>query len=115
MWEWATNHKTMILLNGGMASDLLRLEDFLDTADNPFAWTAFREEKDALNGSITSVGIVLSEKIYLGADMMRSELITREEFKRNPTLQLVPDAPITEYTKIEAALMFNINVCRLAT
>lgn len=63
--EWATEHKTMILLNGGYQSDLIELYDFIRKAENnPFPFEMFREERDALNGAMTSVGIVLTEPVY---------------------------------------------------
>ena len=40
LWEWAEHHKTMILLNGGMASRLMDTEHFLKDEDNPYPWTS---------------------------------------------------------------------------
>lgn len=65
--EWAENHKTMVLLNGGMAKDLLEFECFLQSKDHGYAWAAFREEEAAINGAITNVAIVLPKKMYTNA------------------------------------------------
>lgn len=65
--DWATHHKTMILLNGGMASDLLDVESMLIPNVHPYAWAAFREEEAALNNAITNIGIVLPKKIYFAS------------------------------------------------
>lgn len=65
--KWANDHKTLILLNGGMAEDLLEFEAFLNREHHPYAWASFREEVAALNGAITNVGIVLPEKMYNGS------------------------------------------------
>lgn len=62
--NWANNHKTLILLNGGMASHLIELETFLTENSHAYAWASFREEEAALNGAITNVGIVLPEHMY---------------------------------------------------
>lgn len=68
-FEWADKYKTMILLNGGYASELIRLENLFKRGDYP--WASFREEKDALNESITSVGIILPERLYEAAKQKR--------------------------------------------
>ncbi len=68
IYDWVENHETLILLNGG---DALALEDMtyvFNTDDNPYSWGYFNESKDALNSAITSVGIILPEKIYMGAE-----------------------------------------------
>lgn len=65
--KWATEHKTMVLLNGGMAKDLLEFESFLQSQDHGYAWASFREEEAAINGAITNVAIVLPEKMYTKA------------------------------------------------
>lgn len=73
LWEWATNHKTMILLNGGYAETIQELVDFFMLDGNPYPWSDFREEEASLNGALTTVGIVLPEKIYLTAAAIRNE------------------------------------------
>lgn len=65
--EWGYKHKTIILLNGGYSSDLEELyESFMRWTKNgttiPVA--KFHEEESALNGALTSVGIILPESIY---------------------------------------------------
>lgn len=62
--EWLENHKTIILLNAGMAQDLEELVELFDTKDNPFPWAEWRESKEALNGCITSIAMVLPDRIY---------------------------------------------------
>ena len=120
LWEWAENHKTMILLNGGMASDLIVIEKVLALPANPYPWAAFREEEAALNNSITSVGVVLPSKIYDGAAYLRTNNITDEQFSKDLWLPMPvdngPDGIIegVEYTPIEARLMSTINRCGLA-
>lgn len=62
--DWARDHKTIIVLNGGMQSDLELIADHLRKNENPYPWDLFREDKDALNGALTNVGIVLPEKVF---------------------------------------------------
>ncbi len=69
--EWATNHKTTIVLNGGYSSDLRLLMQFFDTPSNPYPWAHFNESEEALDGALTCVGIVLPEKIYGYAEKVR--------------------------------------------
>ncbi len=91
--EWAKNHKTMILLNGGYGENLHNLVRFFATPANPFPWAKFHEGEDALDGALTCVGIVLPPKIYELSSVLRSsdgrdvlEDITLTG-KRYPTLE----------------------------
>lgn len=141
--EWATNHKTMILLNGGMASHLLDFEAFLKSESHGYAWASFREEVDALNSTITSVGIVLPEKMYNGNREI-ARMISQEKFgvpfkigateakvnrQRDPgpdgavyTVTLfngtgsagVPEMSMYRYTPFEAELLARISRCDMA-
>jgi hypothetical protein len=71
LFEWATNHKTMILLNAGYSEEIRRLVEFFDTPENPFPWASFNEGQDALDGALTCVGIVIPERVYELASAMR--------------------------------------------
>lgn len=65
--EWGQHDKTMILLNGGYSSALNELyNDLMFWSHNgtEFPVAKFNEEYDALNGALTSVGIILPEEIY---------------------------------------------------
>lgn len=64
LYEWAKDHKTMILLNGGYSEAIRDLYQFLESAENPYPFAKFHEGIDALDGALTSVGIILPEKIY---------------------------------------------------
>ena len=61
LYEWAENHMTKILLNGGYQSNLAKIYKIFEKVGPiiglPF--TQFREEQDSLNGALTSVGIVV--------------------------------------------------------
>lgn len=66
-FDWAKNHKTMMLMNGGNTQMLEETYDFFKKLEKegmclPFA--KFYEDRESLNGCITSVGIVVTEEIY---------------------------------------------------
>lgn len=64
LYTWARDHKTMILLNGGYSETLHELYDFFCSENNPFPFAKFHEGRDALDGALTSVGIILPARIY---------------------------------------------------
>lgn len=73
--DWAHDHKTIITLNGGNNESLNDLHNFICDADheNPYPFTAFHEDQASLGGIMTGVGIVLPEKIYVAAEMIRNK------------------------------------------
>lgn len=83
--NWANNYKTMILLNGGMASHLIELETFLSENSHAYAWSSFREEEAALNGALTNVGIVLPEHMYRWSRQVLKFLDTPNQVFTNRT------------------------------
>jgi hypothetical protein len=85
LFDWAENHKTMIVLNGGYSSTLEDLHLSLCDSRNPYPFTHFKESDEALGGALTCVGIVLPEKIYETAALIRKdptliEMITNDGF-----------------------------------
>jgi hypothetical protein len=64
--SWAKDHETSILINAGHQINLERLINLLESSEGneKKAWASFNETKDALNGALTSVAVVLDEKIY---------------------------------------------------
>jgi hypothetical protein len=72
LWDWAVNHKTFICLNGGTYADLLDTKVFMENYNNPYPFAAFHEDEASLGSLVTSIGIVLPEKIYITAAAMRS-------------------------------------------
>lgn len=71
LWEWAEDHKTMIVLDGGFAENLRNIERLFNKQPNNYPCAAFEEEYAALEGSITSVGIILPQRVYQTADLIR--------------------------------------------
>lgn len=72
--EWARDYKTVVLLNAGFSSEIRSLTEFFANEANPYPWARFYEEGDALDGALTSIGIVIPEKIYeLSAQLRQGE------------------------------------------
>lgn len=69
--KWAKEWKTMICLNGGNSQELKELVFFLSNYDNIFPWCGFSESNEALDGSLTSIAIVLPERIFGTAENLR--------------------------------------------
>jgi hypothetical protein len=66
LWEWASNHKTVICLNGGNRKDISDTFDLLyqyaPKCSLPFG--KFHEDEDSLGGLMTSCGVVLPASYY---------------------------------------------------
>lgn len=56
--EWASDHKTMVVLNGGDNFALQDLTEFLCDKQNNMPWAHWRESEGALGGSSTAVSII---------------------------------------------------------
>jgi len=119
LYDWAKNHKTMILLNGGYGDNIRNLLVDLDDPQNPYPWTDFCESHEALDGALTCAGIVLPEKIYEGAAVLRSGFsqLASESLTEDGTITLFSDtgfARVEEYTKWEAKFMNKLNTFGMA-
>jgi hypothetical protein len=65
--EWAKNHKTVVVLNGGNHMDLNSLYLTLRgvCAETGYPFEMFAEDSNSLNCATTCVGIIVPEKIYI--------------------------------------------------
>lgn len=72
LWTWARGHKTMIVLNGGYSESIRDLLNFFDDPENDFPYASFSEGFDALDGALTCACIVLPERIYAMAEILRN-------------------------------------------
>ncbi len=70
--DWAANHKTMVLLNGGNSADLQSIFEFLSDPQNPYPFVKFHEDEVSLNGALTYVGMILPPRIYETASAIRN-------------------------------------------
>jgi hypothetical protein len=100
LFDWAHHHKTTILLNGGYHSNLLRITELLSCVDNPYPWSYFCESKEALNGAMTSVGVVVPEKVYNAVDI-------------DTTMGAIHNNGIVNLTTFERRLAKEIRQCNL--
>ena len=123
LYDWARNHKTSILLNGGYSSALHELVEKFANRENPYPWAFFNEGYDALDGALTCVGIVLPEKIYGLASALRGpEAEETEKFIREHGEWFSSDVPADpndcsvphEISKFELELALELNKYGLA-
>jgi hypothetical protein len=66
--DWIQNDKTIVCLNGGNSESMFEWETFLNTYENPFPWVAFHEDESSMEGILTSIALILPERIY-GVDL----------------------------------------------
>ena len=115
LYDWAVHHKTMILLNGGYADAIQDLVNFFNHRDNHLPFAPFYEEKASLNGALTTVGIVVPEKIYATAAAIRKDAQLREHIWENGSLELADDKVTTlRFSRWEAELIDKLNTFSLA-
>lgn len=62
--DWIRNNKTIVCLNGGNSESMIELVQFLNTYKNPFPWVTFHEDENSLEGILTSIAIILPDRIY---------------------------------------------------
>ena len=63
--DWLNNHKTVICLNGGNNAALTDFWYFIHKPDhNTLPYSKFNEDDASMGGMLTSIGIVVPEKIY---------------------------------------------------
>lgn len=67
LFEWAKNHKTVVVLNAGESVSLAQIRTEFQTGDPDFAWAHWNESSEALHGALTSVGVILPERVYMAA------------------------------------------------
>ena len=75
--DWTQNHKTMICCNGGNAKGIREWLEFFNTGEldhqNDFPFVGFYEDEDSLDGSLTSVAVILPERIFNGTQALREQ------------------------------------------
>jgi len=62
-FDWARNHKTIIVLNGGNSEEIWEVRQVLEPQFE-YPWAIFRESERALDGIITGVGVVLPASVF---------------------------------------------------
>lgn len=120
LFEWARNHQTMICLNGGMDTNLQDIKRLMAQPENPYPWSSFNESGEAMNHMLTNVAIVLPERIYETAKIVRErthyfsglDLVLKALGKSNSFSSL--DEKINTFTQFEIDLINLLNSCSLA-
>lgn len=68
LFRWAEDHKTIIVLNGGINDDITNFYLFLNTLENlqypALPYTYFCEDEKSLGGIMTAVGVVLPSEYF---------------------------------------------------
>ena len=62
--DWAVNHKTIIVCNGGNNGSLLSYIELFNNKQNQYPWVVFNEDDESLNGIMTGVAILLPDDVY---------------------------------------------------
>lgn len=91
LYNWADHHKTMVLLNGGYSESIADLALSFNDTRNPYPWTIFHEEQASLAGALTCAGIILPQKIY---DMAR---VLRQVGQNDPIYEEFAEGTVTQY------------------
>jgi hypothetical protein len=63
--NWAANHKTIIVLNGGTTENIQSIfQDLWLNANVQLPFDKFHEDENSLGGIITCCGIIVPEEMY---------------------------------------------------
>ena len=62
--EFALKHKTFIVLDGGTYPQMAELLKHISHKSNPYPWAEFREPDMSETPVLTSIAILLPEKLY---------------------------------------------------
>lgn len=117
--NWASEHKTMILLNGGYSETIRDLYMFFTNNENSYPFDYFTESGPALDGALTCTGIILPEKIYEAAAIIRGRdgSDKLESIKNTGSLTIENNGETVTYTfnKWEFQLIQKLNQFGLAS
>ena len=74
--DWARNHKTFIILNGGDHTNLINIMTYLDTQCPKVPSSVFTEP--GLDNAITSIAVLVPEKVYEHAAVLRENDVAHD-------------------------------------
>ena len=115
LFDWSNNHKTHIALDGGTSvglNDILevfKLHNELDGLEYP--WATFYED-ESLGGLLTSISIVLPEKIYWIINQLKVDKETLDSDERMKLAVIMTS--FGELSKFDVWLIENLPKYRLA-
>lgn len=107
LFNWAHHHKTMICLNGGMHKDMKLILEHVASASNPYPWSVFYEDSDAIDGLLTNIAVVLPESFY---DNVKPVLTARAT--NDPTLLTSSSVGWTQWHFEMAELMGRLRLAQ---
>ena len=125
--DWAQNHETVIMLEGGRHLDLAMIASLFggfEHGANEFArteeeakwgnhvWAAVQEDQDCLNKAFTCVGIILDERIYETASLVRESGVNLDLGLDNEKVNSVVGHADLTYWEIEIIKL--VNSCKMA-
>jgi hypothetical protein len=124
--DWAANHKTMVCLNGGTFADVTGWLQFFEDGlvlehQNDFPFVGFSEEP-AQGGNLTSVAVILPERIFEGSKALREQrwndnyVVVHDHMLEETRITFdAKTAPLTlTYNKWERELMERLKSAPLA-
>ena len=79
LYDWATNHKTTIILNAGMHKDLQELKSIFESCNHDLPWAHFNESEEALNSALTNVSIVVPGHIIQASRFQSAAQVKERE------------------------------------
>lgn len=108
--DWAENHKTIIICNGGnvaMLEDLYtRLIDHAEREGLPLV--KFYEDEQSLNGALTTVALLVPEHLY-------NVTFKRSEFSNGPNTYVYEVDGVVKENYIEGSPVYDlINIIKTA-
>ena len=87
LFDWAINHKVMVLLNAGYGAEISSLVAFFDEGQNPYPYAYFRESQEALDAALTCVGIILPDTVYETSKLIRENVVLPEWIERTGSVR----------------------------
>lgn len=107
LYQWASQHKTMICLNGGDHNGLTRALGVMEYLDEQLPWASFYEEPGAISehATLTNVCVIVPEKYYTIASKWNKMLRDTKRFD----IEFLHDGGVTIEDKYEIQNSCSIN------
>lgn len=76
-YEWADNHKTVVVMNGGDSADLQEIAEIVG-GQKTYPWATFEEE--GISDALTCVGIIVDNRMVEFVNEVRSARREKRRF-----------------------------------
>lgn len=103
LYDWATEHKTVVVKNGGDHTQISEIADLCASDDNPYPWAQFVEE--GIGDQLTCVGVILPSIVYDAADELRKMPFSRRE-------QFLRDKKFPAFDRVMCQLIVDVGLAR---